>query len=119
MSGKRKYVWHNGTFVDVTDWKPPPRKTPYIIRDSMDALQHPATGQMMDSKSEFRKTTRAHGLVEVGNDVSGKSLKSPTETRRARKQAISDAYEAVAAGYTPPPVESVLDWGETRTYEAP
>lgn len=115
---KRKYVWHNGTFVDVTDWKPAPRKTPYIIRDTMDALQHPVTGQMMDSKSEFRKVTRAHGLVEVGND-SPKSPKPPTESKHARKKAISEAYEAVAAGYTPPPVESVSDWGETRTYEAP
>ncbi len=118
MSGKRKYVWHNGTFVDVTDWKPAPRKTPYIIRDTMDALQHPATGEMFDSKSRFRDVTKAHGLVEVGND-SQKSRNIHSEPKHARKKAISEAYEAVAAGYTPPPSESIADWGETRTYEAP
>ncbi len=115
---KRKYVWHNGTFVDVTDWRPAPRKTPYIIRDAMDAVQHPATGQMFDSKSRFREVTKAHGLVEIGNE-SPKSPKVPTEHKDARKKAISEAYEAVAAGYTSPPSESLADWGETRMYEAP
>ena len=115
---KSKYVWHAGEWVDVTNWKPPPRKTPYIIRDTMDALQHPATGQMFDSKSQFRDVTRQHGLVEVGND-SLKSLKAPTVDKNARKKAISEAYDAVAAGYKPPPAESITDWGETRTYEAP
>ena len=39
-----------------------------VISDTMDALVHPCTGKMMDSKSEFRKITRAKGGVEVGNE---------------------------------------------------
>jgi len=115
---KSKYVWHEGAWVDVTNWRPPPRKTPYIIRDTMDALQHPATGQVFDSKSRFREITKAHGLIEVGND-SPKSPKAPTVDRNARKKAISEAYDMVASGYKPPPAVPADDLGPIRVYEAP
>lgn len=115
---KSKYVWHAGEWVDVTNWRPPPRKTPYIIRDTMDALQHPATGELFDSKSRFREVTKAHGLTEVGNDAQ-KSQTPTREPKDARKKAISEAYDAVASGYKPPPAETLSDWGETRIYEAP
>ncbi len=39
-----------------------------VISDTMDALIHPCTGKLMDSKSEFRKVTKAKGGVEVGNE---------------------------------------------------
>lgn len=115
MSGKRRYVWHNGEFVDVTDWRPPPRKFPAIIRDNMDAMVHPATGETMDSKSRFREVTKAHGLVEVGNDYVT-NVKPPIETAETRKKDIAEAITMLESGYTPPPVESVTDWGETRVY---
>lgn len=41
----------------------------YVISDCMDAAAHPCTGRMMDSKSQFRRVTRAHGCVEMGNDA--------------------------------------------------
>jgi hypothetical protein len=40
----------------------------YVISDNMDALKHPATGRVIDSKAEFRRDTRAAGCVEVGTD---------------------------------------------------
>lgn len=42
----------------------------YVISDMMDALKHPGTGRMLDSKSEFRRDTRASGCVEAGTDPS-------------------------------------------------
>jgi hypothetical protein len=39
-----------------------------VISDTMDALIHPCTGKLMDSKSNFRRVTRAKGGVEVGNE---------------------------------------------------
>ena len=115
---KRKYVWHEGTFVDVTDWKPTPRKTPYIVRDSMEHAMHPATGEMMDSKSRFREVTRAHGLVEVGNDWRTSQTK-PRLTRADRKRDIAAAMEQIESGYTPPPSSepSELSAVATRVYE--
>lgn len=42
---------------------------PYVIGDVMDSCMHPSTGQRFESKSEFRKVTKALGLTEVGNEV--------------------------------------------------
>lgn len=43
--------------------------TPMLIRDDIGAgvngLRHPATGELSDSKSQFRHMTRAAGCVEV------------------------------------------------------
>lgn len=40
----------------------------YVISDTMDPTWHPATGRMMDSKSNFRRQTKASGCIEVGNE---------------------------------------------------
>lgn len=41
----------------------------HVISDTMDPLVHPATGKLMDSKSQFRAITRAAGCIEVGNET--------------------------------------------------
>lgn len=41
---------------------------PSVISDYLPDLKHPLTGKVMDSKSSFRRVTRAHGCVEVGNE---------------------------------------------------
>lgn len=112
---KRKYIWDGKTFVDVTGWRRPAPRFPAIHRDGMDALVHPATGETYDSKSRFREVTRAHGMVELGNDIPT-SPKSPLGTKKERKQDIADAITMLEQGYEPPPVESVSDWGEIRMY---
>lgn len=40
----------------------------YVISDTMEPLKHMGTGRMLDSKSEFRKDTKAVGCEEAGND---------------------------------------------------
>ena len=55
-----RYVWGNGDWIDTTGWKRPPRKTPYIVRDSMTPAVHPVTGDVLDSKSASRAITREH-----------------------------------------------------------
>lgn len=103
---KSKYIWHAGEWVDVTNWRPPPRRTPYIIRDAMDAAMHPATGEMMDSKSRFREATRAHGLVEVGNDWRNSQNPRMDDVNSVKKD-VAEAIERLEAGAVPPPVESI------------
>ena len=45
------------------------KKSHAIIQDSMDPLEHPCEpGHIIDSKSQFRRVTKAHGCVEVGNE---------------------------------------------------
>lgn len=109
---RRRYVWHAGDWRDVTDYKRPPRKTPYLIRDTMGAAVHPATGEVLDSKSAFRAVTRAHGLVELGNDAPAAAPVGPQPGDIARD--VAEAIQMLEQGYTPPPVE-VAD-AETRIY---
>lgn len=44
----------------------PANAAPHVITDIMDGTWHPVTGRVVDSKSEFRKMTRAAGCEEVG-----------------------------------------------------
>lgn len=109
---RRRHIWHNGEWLDVTDWKRPPRKAPAIIRDGMDALVHPATGEVFDSKSAFRAATRAAGLVELGTDA---PLAPPPIAPPADVAAdVAQAWQMVEQGYTPPPVETAS--ADTRIY---
>ena len=41
----------------------------YVVSDTMDATRHMCDGKYYDSKQKFRATTKAHGCVEVGNEV--------------------------------------------------
>lgn len=66
---RETYVMRNGELVEKNRAAPlsaDPRV--HVISDVMPAMRHPITGKLMDSKSEFRKVTRAAGCVEVGND---------------------------------------------------
>lgn len=62
---------------------------PMIISDSMEPTQHPCNGKMYTSKARFRAETRAHGCVEVGNDV--KTTPKPKERpKKAEVRASID-----------------------------
>lgn len=60
-------VMRNGRLVSKAT-AAPRDAAPHVISDTMQAMVHPATGKMMDSKSQFRAVTRAKGCVEVGNE---------------------------------------------------
>ena len=113
------YVWNGETFVDTTGWKRAPSQFPSIIRDSMDALVHPATGKRMDSKSEFRRVTRAHGMVELGTDATCQTTQTTnTQDEKRLTSDIAEAFQKVEQGYQQPPLDSLSDWGgETRMFE--
>lgn len=67
----------------------------HVISDIMPPTRHPVTGQLMDSKSEFRKVTKVNGCIEVGDD---RSL-SPDNPRKRieldRNQRASDIARAI------------------------
>jgi hypothetical protein len=64
-----------------------------VISDTMEALIHPCTGNLMDSKSEFRKITKAKGGVEVGNEKLVDRRSSPELDSQSRRRDISIAME--------------------------
>lgn len=57
-------------FISIEEWRAARQKvsSAAIISDSMEALPHPCDGKIYDSKSTFRKVTKAHGCEETGND---------------------------------------------------
>lgn len=58
--------------------------SPHFISDTMQAAEHPCTGQMIDSKSRFERITRDHGCVTIGNDPA--RLRNTKEKKPDRKQ---------------------------------
>jgi hypothetical protein len=60
---------------------------PSIIRDHMDPLRHMADGKTYDSKSTFRKVTKAHGCIEIGNEKQHVlKPRQPVELDRAKRR---------------------------------
>jgi hypothetical protein len=68
---RETYVLRDGKLVPKSQAAPLRSSGPYVQSDNLPggALRHPATGKLMDSKSQFRDVTRAHGCVEVGNET--------------------------------------------------
>lgn len=86
------YVWRNGKIVDKAT--APPREgrpAPAVISDTMQAMRHPITQKVMDSKSGFRAVTRAHGCVEVGTEVQRDTRKLDGFDSSSRKADIAHA----------------------------
>ncbi len=64
-----------------------------VISDTMDALIHPCTGKLMDSKSQFRWVTKAKGGVEVGNEKLVDRRSGPELDSQSRRRDIFIAME--------------------------
>lgn len=76
--------------------------SPMISTDTMAAVQHPCTGEMIDSKARFRNITKAHGCVEVGNDPARlKPREKPKVDRKEVRAAIRKAKAEYSLGRRP------------------
>lgn len=67
-----------------------------------------ADGKYYDSKAKIRETHKAHGLMEVGNDIDAtlKLAAKKPERPKVSKDEIGAAIAKVKAGYKPQlPVE--------------
>ncbi len=83
------YVLRDGKLVPKSQ-AVPQHIGPYVQSDYLPDMKHPITGKTMDSKSQFRAVTRAHGCVEVGNEVQ-------RDTRRMEMPSIKgDVARAIA-----------------------
>lgn len=56
----------------------------HIISDTQDLLRHPVTGKYHDSKSNFRKDTKASSCDEVGNEKMT-TVKTPISREKRRE----------------------------------
>lgn len=71
---------------------------PMVIPDSMSDTRHPVTQRVHDSKSAFRRDTRAAGCVEVGNDAPLQSKPEFNMGRRAGYDIAESIRELRARG---------------------
>ncbi len=58
----------------------------YVISDTMSLTRHMANNRMYDSKSEFRKATKAAGCVEIGNDPALTRPRKPIPLDRNKRR---------------------------------
>lgn len=64
---------------------------PRVIGDGMEPTEH-VDGKFYDSKSAYRAVTRAHGMVEIGNDPARfRKPEKPKPDRKAIKEAVMKA----------------------------
>ena len=65
----------------------------HVISDTMDHTWHPASGKYFDSKSEFRKETKAYGCIEVGDQKNYGKQRTHVEKldKGQRREAIQKA----------------------------
>lgn len=66
---RQTYVRRNGKIILKDEAEPLRNVGPNIQSDTMQAMRHPITGKIMDSKSSFRAITKAHNCIEVGNET--------------------------------------------------
>lgn len=93
------YILLDGNLVEVQRL-PRPRAFPAIISDHMSATMHPADGRQYESKSEFRRITREHGLVEIGNDA---PIGRPEFKPEGVREDIERSVQMLNQGYQPEP----------------
>lgn len=66
---------------------------PLLNRDGMDPIQSMLDGQMYDSKSALRRTYKAAGVIEVGNDGPMASPPPRMGDAKAREAAAVSAMK--------------------------
>lgn len=97
MGVRHLYIWDRATrkFIDLEDYRPQPTATnaPHVIDDSMPATVNHADGRTYESKSAFRKATRAAGYVEVGNDTLPKPKRYDGTSEKKFTAALRKAFE--------------------------
>lgn len=89
---RETYVLRGGKLVPKSEAQPLEQRAGiYVISDTMEPAMHMASCRVLDSKSEFRKDTRAHGCIEIGNESPGSTRIPVTLDRRERRQEIAKA----------------------------
>ncbi len=96
------YVFRDGKLVEK-ELAEPLNSAPHYISDHMDPLLHHAAMRVIDSKSEFRRETRAHGCVEVGDspNYGTKRLFTPKLDKRQRREDVQKAVYQLRNGRNP------------------
>lgn len=64
---RQRFVFRGGRWVEDTGLAESAPSV-HVLTDRMEATRHPVDGKLYDSKSAFRRLTKAAGLEEMGNE---------------------------------------------------
>lgn len=84
---RQKYIYRDGELIPAEEAQRV--RVHNVITDTMDGTWHPVDGAMYDSKSNFRKTTRAHGYQELGNE----KFEAKKPDRQNIKRSLLDTWD--------------------------
>lgn len=93
-------VYRNGQWIDkrLAPSLPNPNRSsvacPMVIPDFKESVFSHADGRIYTSRKHWRDHLRAHGMVELGNDMP----KGPKAEPALTPEAISEAYDQCVAG---------------------
>jgi len=97
------FVFRNGELVEKfgpKDIRPSAPRSglpcPMVIGDSMDPVEH-VDGNFYTSKSAYRRTTKARGLIEVGNDPARNRRPPKPDRDKGIEQSIDKAIARARA----------------------
>lgn len=102
---KRKWVCRpapDGTLdlIPIEDYHGSVRAHSHSIQeDTIPPTWHPMDGRMYDSKSAFRRTTKAYGGIEVGNDFKTKDGGFIQPRREGPKESVKETIIKTMQGY--------------------
>lgn len=83
----QRYIFdkEKGKVVPIEEYDNEGEHYHYIITDETEPMRHPCNGLYYTSKSNFRKTTQAHGCIEIGNEKLEKK-----ESRLSKSDRLED-----------------------------
>lgn len=90
---RTRYFWdkEQNKFVPEAEYRrPSDSRAHYVIQDTTDPFVSHLDGKTYDSKSEYRRTLKAAGMVELGND---KIKPRPREEDRSLGRDIAQAMK--------------------------
>jgi hypothetical protein len=88
---------------------PPPRNikfgdAPYFISDSMEPYRHPATGQVVESKSALRAIDNATGTITTDKKLPpdpSRNIRLRQEAKQKRMEHLREVVQLVDSGNAP------------------
>lgn len=85
---RRRWIYHKGDLVEVTDYQPEPRTTSWQVMPDIQPYVSMADGRVISSRSAHREHLKFHGCVEIGNDSSLQRKPQPLKSPPGLKEAL-------------------------------
>lgn len=93
-------IIRNGQYLAAAPKEREEVKSAFVHQDTMEALRHPVTGEILESKSAWNRVNRERGLTVVGNDLQSERKQELKE--KITEDLILDRIEKAESIYFDP-----------------